>query len=243
MRPTFKKILFSVTFFCIIQLITAAQFNNNDSIRVTGVVLEQDSATTLPYSRLSVKSRTFTSDEKGRFSVWALIGDIVQFSHIGYKDTYIQISDSLKHNNYIFGVFLSRDTIRLSEVIVVPRYKYLIRKAKTMPLVITPDEAYANNNIRISTQQALTQTPIRMDAEMNQRMVLQEHIWSTVYKTQIPPDNTFGVTTENMALMRLFIPEKEEKVKAARLQPLNKNELNLIIKIYEQKRQQEANNQ
>ncbi|MCU4157181.1 hypothetical protein J1N10_14435 [Carboxylicivirga sp. A043] len=215
-----------------------AQINNQDSVRITGVVFEQDSLNVLPYSRFNLNAKNFSSDEKGQFSFWAQQGEIVQFSHIGFKDTYIQVNDSLKHNNYMLGVFLTRDTVLISEVIVMPRYENLSLKAKTMPLIITPEQAYATNNVRSSTYQALTQTPLRMDAEMNHRMVLQERTWSTVYKTQIPPGKTVGVTSDNMALMRLFVPPNEQKVKAVSVQPLNRNELDLILRIYEQQHNQ-----
>jgi len=228
---------FTITFIFLltIGLSMLAQETTNDSLRVTGIVLEQDSLNTLPYSRFKLDSQDFSSDEKGQFSFWAKKGEVVRFSHLGYKDTYIQINDSLKHRNYILGVFLTRDTFQISEVIVMPRYERLSLEAKTMPLIITPEVAYATNNVRSSTHQALTQTPLKMDAEMNQRMVLQEQTWSTVYKTQIPPDRTIGITSENMAQMRLFIPENEKKIKAVTLQPLNRNELNLILRIYEER--------
>jgi hypothetical protein len=202
------------------------------------VVFEQDSLNTLPFSRFNINARNYSSDDQGQFSFWAQQGEVVRFSHIGFKDTYIQVNDSLKHKNYMFGVFLTRDTVLISEVIVMPRYENLALKAKTMPLIITPEQAYATNNVRSSTYQALTQTPIKMDAEMNHRMVLQERIWSTVYKTQIPPSKSIGVTSDNMALMRLFIPPNEQKVKSISVQPLNRNELDLILRIYEQQHNQ-----
>ncbi|WP_430810855.1 MULTISPECIES: hypothetical protein [unclassified Carboxylicivirga] len=217
-------------------LLAMSQVNEPDSVRVTGVVLEQDSLLVLPYSRFNLHSDTFMSDEAGQFSFWAKRGEVVRFSHLGYKDTYVQINDSMQHRNYLLGVFLARDTIQIGEVIVMPRYENLALQAKTMPLVITPEQAYATNNVRSSTRQALTQTPLRMDAEMNQRMVLQEHTWSTIYKTQIPPNQTLGITPDNMAQMRLFLPKSEQKIRAVGVQPLNRNELDLILRIYEQRR-------
>ncbi len=226
-------IIFLAIFF--IYTLSVAQVQSNDSLHITGVVLEQDSLNTLPYSRFKLDSETFISDEQGQFSFWAKQGEIVRFSHMGFKDTYIQINDSLQHRNYMLGVFLTRDTFQISEVIVMPRYENLSLQAKTMPLIITPDAAYATNNVRVSTHQALTQTPTKMDAEMNQRMVLQEKTWGTIYKTQIPPDKTLGITSENTAQMRLFLPQNEQKIKEISLMPLNRNELDLILRIYEER--------
>jgi len=230
-----KSYIFSLIIVFTVGVNSFAQVQSNDSLRITGIVLEQDSLSTLPYSRFNLDTQTYMSDEKGQFSFWAKEGEIVRFSHLGFKDTYIQIDDSLEHRNFMLGVFLTRDTFQISEVIVMPRYENLSLQAKTMPLIITPDVAYATNNVRASTHQALTQTPLKMDAEMNQRMVLQERTWGTVYKTQIPPDRTIGITSENMAQMRLFLPKDEQKVKEITLQPLNRNELDLILRIYEER--------
>jgi len=212
-----------------------AQIRSIDSLRISGVVFEQDSLNTLPFSRFNVHSGIYSSDEKGQFSFWAEKGEVIKFSHIGFKDTYIQIGDSLELNNYMLGVFLTRDTFEISEVIVIPRYENLAAQARNMPLIITPDQAYANNNIKASTNQALTQTPLRMDSEMNQEMVLREQRWGTVYKTQIPPDRTIGISSENLGSMSLFVTPKKQKIKATIAQPLNRYELDLIIRVYEEK--------
>jgi hypothetical protein len=217
-----------------------SQNKDNDSIRITGVVFEMDSLNTLPYARYNVEKTDFISDDKGRFSFWAHQGEVVRFTHLGYKDTYIQINDSLLHRNYMVGVFLARDTFLISEVIVMPRYENISLQAKTMPLVIKPEMAYATNNIRSSTRQALTQAPLKMDAEINHRMVLQEHVWSTIYKTQIPPSSTIGVSSENIAQMRLFVPKNKQKIMEVTQQPLNRNELDLILRIYEERAKKNA---
>ncbi len=224
-------------FICVIFAtnISRAQITNIDSLRISGVVFEQDSLHILPYSQFNIHSQRFTSNEQGQFSFWAKKGEIIKFSYLGFKDTYIQIEDSLDLNNYIMGVFLTRDTIQIGEVIVVPRYENLTAQARNMPLLITPDQAYAQNNIKSSTNQALTQPPLKMDREMNQDMVLREQRWGTVYKTQIPPDRTIGITSENLGTMSLFVTPRKEKIRATIDQPLNRHELDLILRIYEEK--------
>ncbi len=212
-----------------------AQIQENDSMRVSGIVLDRDSLTALPFSQFDIHSSKYSSNEEGQFSFWAHQGEVIKFTHLGFKDTYIQINDSLNHSNYMLGVFLTRDTFEISEVIVLPRYENLAAKARNMPLLITPDQAYANNNVMASTNQALTQAPLKMDKEMNQNMVLREQRWGTVYKTQIPPDRTIGISSENLGSMSLFVTPDKEKVKKAVAQPLNQHELDLIIRIYEKK--------
>ena len=212
-----------------------AQVQQGDSLRISGIVLDSDSLNALPFSQFNIHKKKYSSDAEGQFSFWAQKGETITFSHLGFKDTFIQIKDSLDLTNYLLGVFLTRDTFEISEIIVVPRYENLAAKARNMPLIITPDDAYANNNIKASTTQALTQAPLKMDAEMNQQMVLREKRWGTVYKTQIPPDRTIGISSENLGSMNIFITPNKEKIKATVAQPLNRNELDLILRIYENK--------
>lgn len=215
--------------------LSLAQTQPIDSIRISGVVFDRDSLYTLPFSQFDLHSKKYSSNKEGQFSFWAHQGEIIKFSHLGFKDTYIQITDSLAHNNYMLGVFLTRDTFLISEIIVVPRYENIAAQARTMPLLITPDQAYANNNVKSSINQALSQPPKKMDNEMNQNMVLQEQRWGTVYKTQIPPDKTLGISSENLGAMSLFITPQKEKLKTTLPQPLNRYELDLILRIYEKK--------
>lgn len=227
-----------ILFGCLFILASAyssAQVQQGDSLRISGIVLDSDSLNTLPFSQFNIKSRNYSSDAEGQFSFWAKKGETITFSHLGFKDTFIEIKDSLNLSNYLFGVFLTRDTFEISEIIVMPRYENLAAKARNMPLLITPSEAYATNNVKASTSQALTQAPLRMDAEMNQKMMLREQTWGTIYKTQIPPDRTVGISSENLGSMSIFVTPNKEKIKATVAQPLNRNELDLILRIYENK--------
>ena len=90
---------------------------------------------------------------------------------MGFKESSVQISDSLLLDNYLFGVFLTRDTLQLTEVLVLPRYEELLEKSKYMPLRITPEKTIGSKNIQASTNQALTQPELSMDREMRNNFV------------------------------------------------------------------------
>lgn len=229
-----KNLLHIASFLFIFSLALTSQAQDQDSLRITGVVMDKDSLEALPFSKFSINSFNFLSDETGQFSMWVKKNEIIKFSHLGFKDTYLQIDDSLTHRNYLFGVFLTRDTVQLSEVIVVPRYQNLAAQGRYMPLKVTPESVYAANNIRQSTNQALTQAPIKMDAEMNQKMVIREQTMNTVYKTQIQPDQMVGLSTEELIPLMLYQSPDNEKVKRTIPQPLTQGEMELLIDLYEQ---------
>ncbi len=84
--------------------------------------MEGDSLFSLPFAKYKVNDKTgYVSNEEGQFSFWAKSGDIVTFSYVGFKPLYVSINDTLANDNYLMGIFLSRDTIELSEVVIIPQ--------------------------------------------------------------------------------------------------------------------------
>lgn len=229
-----KNIFAILTFIFLVHLTGQVQAQKQDSLRITGIVMDKDSLQVLPFSKYKLNETNFLSNEAGQFAFWAKKGQIVKFSHLGFKDTYVQVDDSLDLNNYLFGVFLSRDTVQLSEVIVVPRYQNLAAQARYMPLKVTPETVFATNNIRQSTNQALTQTPRKMDAEMNQKMMQREQTMNIEYKTQIQPDQMVGVSTEQLIPYMLYQSPGKEKVKRNIPHPMTQNEMQMLIRLYKE---------
>lgn len=210
-----------------------AQLSNKiDSLHITGIIFDKDSLRSLPFSKFTMGDINYLSNEKGQFSMWAKQGDIVKFTHLGFKESSIEISDSLSLKNYLFGVFLSRDTFKLSEVIIIPRYENLLAKSRYMPVNITPESYYGNKNIRQSTNQALTQPAAGMDREMNQRMLMQESTIGTTHKAHISPNQTAGLYSESLIPMMLYLSDKETKVKKTLSIPINAHEQKLLLQLH-----------
>ena len=217
-----------------------AQFQHkqvSDSIRLSGMVLDKDSLEVLPFAKYSYENKSFVTNENGEFYFWAHDGDVIRFSYVGYKDTYVQIHDSLHQRNYIVGVFLPKDTVELSEVIVIPRYQQLLLEAKYMPLKVNPAYQNAAHNVEQATRSALSSMPERMDAEENKQMVIQEQTMKTVYKTQVPPDMIFGIHTDRLIPYIMYLSNKKKmKVKeAGEGTRLTKEEANFLLNMYKKK--------
>ena len=206
----------------------------SDSIRLSGMVFDKDSLEVLPYAKYSFEDNDYTTNENGEFYLWAHDGDVIKFSYLGYKDTYVQIHDSLHQRNYIVGVFMTKDTVELSEVIVIPRYQQLLLDAKYMPLQVNPAYQNASKNVKQATRTALASSPERMDAEANQQMVIQEQTMKTVYKTQVPPDMIFGIHTDRLIPYIMYLSNKKKmKVKnAGNGSRLTNEEANFILNMY-----------
>jgi len=217
-----------------------------DSIRFSGMIFDKDSLTVLPYAKYALDEKVFTANDNGEFYLWAKQGDIIKFSYVGYKDTYIQVHDTLDDNNYIVGVFLSKDTIQLSEVIVIPRYRQLLLDAMYSPLKVDPAYQNALRNVRQAKNQALSSTGFDkpMTAEQNQDMVIRENTMRTVYKTQVPPDMIFGINTSTLIPYIVYLRNKRKaKIKEADVNDsLSEMEAEFLINIYHKQKEREKEN-
>ena len=215
-----------------------AQSEDGDSVRFSGIIFDKDSLKVLPFAKYTYNNISYTSNVEGEFYTWAKQGDMLKFSYVGYKDTYIHVYDSLNQSNYLVGVFLSRDTIQLSEVIVIPRYQQLMAEAKYMPLIVTPEMVNGNYNVKASTHQALTTVPKKMDAQQNQSMVIAEQTRKNVYKGQISPDQMFGPSTEKRIAYTMYVsPNVRKQVqKASETYRLNQKEMRFLLNLYKERK-------
>ena len=171
-----------------------AQKIRNDSIFFTGAVMDQELLSTLPYSHYRVNNKQAgTANSYGRFSFWVNAGDTIQYTYVGYQDVRIIVSDSLKQDSYLFGVFMAKDTVALQEVLILPRFGDF-REAFINAKANTPEYIRAKNNINSATYQALTQQPKKMDAKANTDMLIKNHVVMNEHHVMVPPDQMVGVS-------------------------------------------------
>lgn len=102
----------------------SAQLQSNDStlIQFSGVFLDSDSLTPVPWVNILVinRSKGTTTDYRGAFSFVAHTGDTVQFSCVGYKPFQCVIPDTLSTKRYTLVQLFSRDTVTLPEAVIFP---------------------------------------------------------------------------------------------------------------------------
>lgn len=112
----------SALFLFLLLSVVGISQENNDLIQFSGVVLEEDSLSPLPFTAIIIKDshRGTTSDIYGYFSFVAAKGDTIEFSSIGYADEYFVIPDTLSTNKYSLIQLLTSDTFLLKEALVYP---------------------------------------------------------------------------------------------------------------------------
>ncbi len=232
-----KKILFLLTVVVFAATTSFGQIILKDSIRFSGVVMDKDSLTPLPYCTFVIsKSLSGISNEKGRFVFWANRKDTVDFSYIGYKSSRFVVSDTLQLKEYLIGIFLAIDTLNLQQVVILPRSNPKLLEYQLKQTMIDKNYQNAANNLNLANYQAKTQTTFneKWDANDNQKNVAQQQQNSAYYRGQMGPDKFMSIT----ALIPLgVLTIKSLTQKETKGFEINNQEETQILNQYKQKKQ------
>lgn len=220
------SLIFFFIFFC---LVVQGQSQDKANVFVTGVICDRDSVRPLPEAVFRLGKEVRGVDKQGRFSLSVQVGDTLRFSHIGYAPIEVVISDSLKENDFLLGVFMVRDTVLLSEVLILPRF-----------LV----EGYQSNAFLLNAQNNLNQAmhaaakPVKvMDQEMNRRMVIDDFARKVEMKGMV--DVKLGVGTQSLAAFRGLMRTRRQAEKG---KVINVEEIDLLKKIFYIEKREKSDN-
>src|ERR1051325_10973152 len=112
-----KKILFYAgLLFCIVSTQTAkAQFETSrDSVvQLYGVIMTADSLVGIPAVSVTIKGTTrgTLTNNDGVFSIVALKGDQIEFTHVSYKPKTIEVPRNIEGNQYSIIQLMVADTV------------------------------------------------------------------------------------------------------------------------------------
>ncbi len=189
----------------------------SDSVTFSGIVI--DGRTNEGLSDVHCRygrTRGVVSDEQGRFRLRTQRGDSVVFTYVGFKPCVVVIPDSLYEHEYILGVFMTPDTLLLSEAFILRR----------------GHDAWRQNmiNLRNNMSGILNQAfaPVKnMDAVQNQQMMINQQARAIEMKGHV--DVSVGVGTQSLDVWRLQKLRKRLDEKANWLNP---DEIGLLKKLY-----------
>lgn len=102
-----------------------AQFETvKDSVvQLFGIVMTADSLKGIPAVSVTIKGThrgTITNDQ-GVFSIVALKGDVIEFSHVSYKPKTVFVPSNIEGNQYSIVQLMVEDTFYLPATIIKPR--------------------------------------------------------------------------------------------------------------------------
>ena len=192
-----KKILPLFFFFSVLMVKHShAQFEavKDSVVQLYGIVMTADSLVGIPAVSVSIKgtSRGTITNNQGVFSIVALKGDVVDFTHVSFKGKTIAIPRNIEGNQYSIVQLLVEDTFYLPATIIKPRPSAeQFARDFTNTKVPTDDIEIARQNNDAAKRRVLMQnTPV--DGGGAVAMQFRNIANRATYTGQLPPMNIFN---------------------------------------------------
>lgn len=168
------------------------------SVFITGVIYDSKTLETLSNTSLKVNEKSsYATDESGRFSFFGSPHDTVVFTYIGYQPITLIVPDTLKSQEYVMGVFMQQQTVKLPVIIILPRIaptSMIITQVqidqKTMDI--------AQNHVDKAVFEGLTKATKVYDADMNAKKTMRTNQMRSENKGMlVTPENGVGLSRQN----------------------------------------------
>jgi hypothetical protein len=173
-----------------------AQFESvKDSVvQLYGIVMTADSLVGVPAVSVSIRgtNRGTITNNQGVFSIVALKGDIVDFTHVSFKPKTITIPRNMAGNQYNIVQLMVEDTFYLPATIIRPKPSPEQFARDFVNSKVPDDEIeIARKNNDVAKRRVLMQsTP--MDGGGAAAMQFRNLANRAVYQGQVPPMNIFN---------------------------------------------------
>lgn len=173
-----------------------AQFETvKDSVvQLYGIVMTADSLVGIPAVSVSIKGTTrgTITNNQGVFSIVALKGDVVEFSHVSFKPKSIVIPTDIPGNQYNMVQLMVEDTFYLPATVIKPR-PTPEQFARDFVNTKVPDDdiEVARQNNDVAKRRVLMRTT-PSDGAGAAAMQFRNIANRAVYQGQVPPMNIFN---------------------------------------------------
>lgn len=191
-----KILLILVVAFCFITNRSFAQFETvKDSVvQLYGIVMTADSLQGIPAVSITIQgsSRGTVSNNQGVFSIVVLKGDIIEFSHVSYKDKVVTIPLALEGNQHSVVQLMVEDTTYLPATIIKPRPtpEQFARDFVNAPIDDDDIEIARQNNSEAKRRALMQSTPA--DGGGATSVQMRNIATRASYTGQVPPMNIFN---------------------------------------------------
>lgn len=191
-----KTVLLILVCSCFFSKRSEAQFETvKDSVvQLFGIVMRADSLDGIEAVSVTIKgsNRGTITNYQGVFSIVALKGDVIEFSHVSYKPKVITIPRDIAGNQYSVVQLMVEDTAYLPATIIRPR-PTPEQFARDFVNTKVPDddiEIARKNNDAAKRKILLQNTPADGGETMNMQMRSVAN--KARYQGQVPPMNIFN---------------------------------------------------
>ncbi len=158
--------------------------------------LIMDAETLVPISNAQIfvnREFSFIGGEDGAFTMYVHSRDSVLFKRLGYKPETMFISDTLKGRDFIAGIYMNSDTLKIGEVVILPRYKNLrseiLNSTSTIPEIMDN----ARYNVAVTAYQAKAGQNELGNAQNNYALLNQRQKTEAFEKGTIASEHIAGL--------------------------------------------------
>lgn len=187
-------ILLLATFFLSKQ--SHAQFETvKDSVvQLYGIVMTADSLVGIPAVSVTIRGtkRGTITNNQGVFSIVALKGDVVEFTHVSYKAKVVSVPRNIPGNQYNMVQLMVEDTFYLPATIIKPKPspEQFARDFVSTKIPDDDIEIARQNNSAAKRRILMQSTPV--DGGGAVAAQFRNVANKAVYQGQVPPMNIFN---------------------------------------------------
>jgi len=173
-----------------------AQFEavRDSVVELYGIVMTADSLVGIPAVSICIKGQnrcTITNDQ-GVFSIVAMKGDVIDFTHVSYKAREITIPKTLDSSQYSIVQLMVADTVYLPATIIRPRPTPEQFERDFVNAKVSDDELeIARKNNDAAKRRALLRS-VPGDASEATQLQFRNLANKATYTGQVPPMNIFN---------------------------------------------------
>ena len=191
-----KILLLIIVFSCVMAKRSQAQFETvKDSVvQLFGIVMTADSLKGIEAVSVTIRgsNRGTITNSQGVFSIVALKGDVIDFTHVSYKPKTVTVPKNLDGNQYSVVQLMVEDTFYLPATIIRPRPSPE-QFARDFVNTKVPDDdiEIARKNNTAAKRKALRQSTPGDGGEATS-LQMRNIATKATYQGQVPPMNIFN---------------------------------------------------
>jgi hypothetical protein len=204
------------------------------SVFITGITYDSNTKEPLSNAYFKINNKNiFETNEAGRFSFYGLPGDTVVFTYMGYQPNYLVLPDTLESEEYVMGVFMHEQSIKLAEIIILPR---ISSKSIVITSVATDQKTMdiAQNHVNDAVVKGLTERTKVYDSDMNAKKTMRNNQMRIEYKGMlVSPENSVGLSTQSYKTYNIIYGSPIITYGRADKEMITNNESGLLLKHFE----------
>ena len=183
--------LFGVFVIFMFYIHSYAQDDPNRYIQFSGLILDIDSLTPLSFAHVFNKTKRIATfaDIHGFFSFVAEKGDLIEFTHVGYKKAQYKIPTNLHETKFTLFQLMTKDTIWLPETVIYP-WPSPDQFKNAFLYTVPPEDDYDRAMKNLALQELKERLPnLSPGADETYKYRVNQITQKLYYAGQLPPNN------------------------------------------------------